>query len=97
MTGGIGFIPGDCRGPGDKGGLGGSGGDATERSELVSYDVEGNAFNSIGAQSVFASGHFRNCGGSTLCLEIFRGCSIGLENLCRVDGNDVRVGEWAKK
>src|SRR5712671_2520842 len=92
-TGGIvKSIPGGCRGSGDEGGLCGSGGDTTERSELVSYDVEGKAFNSIGARSVCVNGHFRNCGGSALCLEILRGCWIGVEKVCRVDDNVVRVG-----
>jgi hypothetical protein len=64
----------------------------------VTHDVEGNAFNFIGARSVDASGHFRSCGGSTFCLEILRGCIIGLEYLCFViDDAVVLVGEWAKK
>src|ERR1700679_613546 len=85
----------ECCGSGDEERLcGGTG--ATERSESVTnnVEVEGSAFNFIGAGSVDASGHVRSCGGSTLCLEILRGCSIGVGYLCSVFGDAVVcVGE----
>jgi len=87
----------ECRNSGDEGGSCG-GRATTEHLESVTYDVEGNAFNFIGSRSVDVSGHFRNCGGSTFCLEMIRGCSIRLEYLHFViDDAVVRVGECAKK
>jgi hypothetical protein len=80
---------------GDRG-LGGRG-DETEIFELVSYDMEGNALRFIGSRRVVVRGHLRNCGASTLCLEIRRGCSRGLGNKRCVESLLVRVGEWVKK
>jgi hypothetical protein len=89
----------ECRDSSDEEGLCGVGDTIElERLESVTYDVEGKALNFTGARSVDVSGHFRSCGGSTFCLEILRGCSIGLGCLrFVVDGAVVRVGECAKK